>query len=162
MFLSSLKSSTGSSNSLCLMSTLVLCWVKSLLEEVVAQLEEQMSAIDLPSMRTQTFCILERKLGGLFEEVVSSVLLVAGLEEKEIATEKGEYHNNVPSITVVIDAGWSKRSHKPSYNANSGVGVTFRIAARCLLFIGVRNFCSLELEISTVLFAQLLVVKERM
>ena len=36
------------------------------------QLEEQMSVIDLPSMRTQTFCILERKLGGLFEEVVTS------------------------------------------------------------------------------------------
>ena len=53
-----------------------------------AQLEKQMSAIDLPSMRTLTFCILERKLGGLFEEVVTSELLAAGLEEKRTATEK--------------------------------------------------------------------------
>ena len=58
-----------------------------------AQLEEQMSVIDLPSMRTQTFCILEKKLGGLFEEVVTSELLAAGQEEKRIAIEKGEYHN---------------------------------------------------------------------
>ena len=53
-----------------------------------AQLEEQMSAIDLPSMRTQTFCILEKKLGGLFEEVVTSELIAAGLEEKWIAIKK--------------------------------------------------------------------------
>ena len=39
-----------------------------------AQLDEQMSAINLPSMRTQTFTVLERKLGGLFEEVVTSEL----------------------------------------------------------------------------------------
>ena len=95
-------------------------------------------------MRTQTFCILERKLGGLFEEVVTSELLAAGLEEKRIAIEKGEYHNNVPSITVVVDAGWSKRSHKHSYHANSGVGLIFGYATQCLLFIRVRNkYCSI-------------------
>ena len=62
---------------LCIMSTLVLCWVKSFTGGGGAQFEEQMSVIDLPSMRTQTFCILERKLGGLFEEVVTSELLAA-------------------------------------------------------------------------------------
>ena len=91
-----------------------------------------------------TFCILERKLGGLFEEVITSDLLAAGLEEKQIATEKGEYHDNVPSITVVVDAGWSKRSHKHSYNANSGVGVIFGFETQCLLFVEVRNkYCSI-------------------
>ena len=43
-------------------------------EQRYAQLDEQMSAINLPSMRTQTFTVLERKLGGLFEEVVTSEL----------------------------------------------------------------------------------------
>ena len=28
-----------------------------------------------------------------------------------------------PAITVVVDGGWSKRSHKHYYNAKSGVGV---------------------------------------
>ena len=109
-----------------------------------AQLEEQMSAIDLPSMRTQTFCILERKLEELFEEVVISELLAAGFKEKRMVTEKGEYYDNVPSIIVVVYAGWSKRSHKHSYNDNSGVGVIIVFATQCLLFIGVRNkYCSI-------------------
>ena len=103
-----------------------------------AQLDEQMSA-----MRTQTFTVLERKLGGLFEEVVTSELLAAGEEEKRIAIEKGD-HEDILSITVIVDGGWSKRSHKHSYNANSGVGVIFGLATQRLLFIGVRNkYCSI-------------------
>ena len=35
-----------------------------------AQLDEQMSAIDVPSMRIPTFCILERKLGTVLEKAV--------------------------------------------------------------------------------------------
>ena len=93
------------------------------------------------------------KLEGLFE-VVTSKLLAAGLEEKQIGTERGEYHNNISSIIVVVDAGWSKIAHKHSYNANSGVEVIFGFATPHLVFIGIK--------ISTVLFAQLLVVKERM
>ena len=80
-FLSSLKSSIGSSN-----SSVYNVNIGAVLGQIStggggAQLEEQMSAIDLPSMRTQIFCILERKLGGLFEEVVTSELLAAGLKK---------------------------------------------------------------------------------
>ena len=61
-----------------------------------------------------------------------------------MAIEKGNYHNGLPAITVVVDAGWSKRSHKHSYNVNSGVGVIFGTATKALLFIGVRNkYCSI-------------------
>ena len=42
----------------------------------------------------------------------------------------GFYHNGVPTVTVVVDAGCSKRSHKHSYNAKSGVGVTFSAATK--------------------------------
>ena len=89
-------------------------------------------------MRTQTFTVLERKLGGLFgEEVVTSELLAAGEEEKRIPIEKRDYHEDIPSITVIVDGGWSKRSHKHSYNANSGVGLATQL-------IGVRNkYCSI-------------------
>ena len=39
--------------------------------------------------------------------------------------------------------GWSKRSHKHSYNANSGVGVTFGAATKKLLYMGVKNkYCA--------------------
>ena len=49
------------------------------------------------------------------------------------------YHNGVSAITVVVDAGWSKRSHEHSYNTKSGVGFIFGAATKKLLFIGVRN-----------------------
>ena len=104
-----------------------------------AQLEEQMSAIDVPSMRIPTFCILERKLGTVLEKAVTSELISAGEEEKRLAIARVEYHQGIPAITVVADGGWSKRSHKHSYNANSGVGVIFVFFTKRILFIGIRN-----------------------
>jgi len=73
----------------------------------------------------------------LLEESMAS----AGREEKQIA--KGQYHDNIPDITVIVDGGWCKRVHRHSYNALSGVGVIFGKETKKLLFIGVRNkFCS--------------------
>ena len=46
---------------------------------------------------------------------------------------------------MVVDAGWSKRSHKHSCNANSGVGMIFGTVTKALLFNGVRNkYCSIR------------------
>jgi len=49
--------------------------------------------------------------------------------ERELAIANNSYHgggdDRVPAITVVVDVGWSKRSHQHSYNANSGIGVTY-------------------------------------
>ena len=55
----------------------------------------------------------------LFEESMQQ----AGAEEKAIAISNERYHQGMPAITVIIDGGWSKRSHKHSYNAKSGVGI---------------------------------------
>ena len=77
-----------------------------------AQLEEQMSAIYVPSMRAPRFCILERKLGKVLQKAVTSELISAGEEKKRLAIARGEYHQGIPATTVVVDAGWSKRSHK--------------------------------------------------
>ena len=63
----------------------------------------------------------------------------AGREEKRLA----DYHQGVPAITVIVDAGWSKRSHRHSYNAKSGVGIIIGQATGKLLHVGVRNiFCT--------------------
>ena len=66
-----------------------------------AQLEEHMSAISSPSIRNQTFVNIERMLGDAFEKVVTSELLGAG-EDIDI---ESNYHQSVPAITVVVDAG---------------------------------------------------------
>ena len=74
---------------------------------------------------------------------MSDNLLTAGKEERDLAIANDEYHCGVPTITVVVDGGWSKRSHKHFHNAKSGWGIIFRAATKKLLFIGVRNkYCS--------------------
>ena len=106
-------------------------------------LEEQLACVQIPAMTKVSFIELERSLGRVFEQLVADNLLAAGKEEKALAIARGDFHNGVPAITVVVDGGWSKRSHKHSYNAKSGVGVIFGAATKKLLFIGVRNkYCS--------------------
>ena len=104
-------------------------------------LEEQLACVQVPALTKVSFILLERTLGRVFEQVVEDNLLAAGKEERSLAIVQGTFHDGVPAITVVVD-GWSKRSHKHSYTAKSGVGVIFGAATK-LLFIGVRNkYCS--------------------
>ena len=49
------------------------------------------------------------------------------------------YFIGIPSITVIADGGWSKRTHKHSYNAMGGVGVVIGAETKKLLHIGIRN-----------------------
>ena len=60
----------------------------------------------------------------------------AGIEEREHAIQQGHYHQGVPAITVVVDAGWSKQTHKHTYNALSAVGVIFCHYTGKLLYVG--------------------------
>lgn len=49
----------------------------------------------------------------------------------------------MPTITLIVDRGWSKRSHRHSYNAISGVGIIIGKRTVKLLYIGVRNkYCT--------------------
>ena len=67
----------------------------------------------------------------------------AGKEEKRLAEERGDFHEGVPAITVIVDGGWSKRSHHHSYNTKSGVAIIIGQATGKLLYIGVRNkYCT--------------------
>ena len=70
-------------------------------------------------------------------------MVEAGREEKQLAVAQGDYHQGVPAITVVVDGGWCKRSHKHSYNALSGVGIIVRRETGKILHIGVCNkYCA--------------------
>lgn len=72
-----------------------------------------------------------------------SPILEAGKEERINAEKNNSYFHGVPAITVIADAGWSKRSHKHSYNAKFGVAVIIGQHTKKLLYLGVRNkYCS--------------------
>ena len=56
---------------------------------------------------------------------------------------KGDYQEGVLAITVIVDGGWSKHSHRQSYNAKYGVGIIVGQANGKLLHIRVRNkYCT--------------------
>ena len=59
--------------------------------------------------------------------------------ERELTIEKGCYHEDVFAVTVIVNGGWSKRSHKYSYNAKSGMAITIGKETGKLLHVGVRN-----------------------
>ena len=67
----------------------------------------------------------------------------AAEEGKNNAIERWSFHVGVPGIAVIVDGGWSKRSHKHSYNAKSGAAIIIGAHIGKLLHIGIRNkYCS--------------------
>ena len=106
-------------------------------------LQESLSVLGVPVMTKQSFIDTERTIGKWWWTALEQSMSAAGKEEKQIAIQQRHYHDGIPAITVIVDAGWCKRTHKHSYNALSGVGVTFGKETKKLLYIGVRNkFCS--------------------
>ena len=106
-------------------------------------LEESLSVLNIPVMTKRSFIHAEQVIGKWWWTALEESMKSAGKEEKSIAIKKGNYHQDVPAITVIVDAGWSKRTHKHSYNALSCVGVIFGKETQKLLYIGVRNkFCA--------------------
>ena len=98
-----------------------------------SSLEESMSIMGVPSLSKTMFINIERCLGLAFEDYLTELVLKAGREEKQIVIRNETQHHEIPAISVIVDGGWSKRSHGHSYNANSGVGVIFGSATKKLL-----------------------------
>ena len=108
-----------------------------------SHLEEMMSVMGVPVMTKASFVNTERDVGDYWKTELAKSMAEAGAEEKRLAEERGDYHEGVPAITVIIDGGWSKRSHKHSYNANSGVAIIIGKQTGKLLYIGIRNrYCA--------------------
>ena len=69
------------------------------------------------------------------KQLLTEKLLATGEEDRKLAIERGDFHQGVPAITTVVDGGWSKRCHKHSYNAKSGVAVIFGQRDCLLVFV---------------------------
>lgn len=98
-----------------------------------------MSILGVPVMSKSRFISTERGIGEEWWQRLVESMAEAGKEEKWLAEERGDYHEGIPAITVVVDGGWSKRSHKHSYNAKSGVGIIIGKETGKLLHLSVRN-----------------------
>lgn len=108
-----------------------------------SHLQQVMASIGTPSMSKTTFTATERFVTEEIKSLLAKSMVAAGKEEKEFAIKNNSYFQDVPAITVIGDGGWSKRSHKHSYNAKSGVAVIIGQHTKKLLFLGIRNkYCS--------------------
>ena len=75
-------------------------------------------------MQKRMYAKTEEFLGEAMKTQLIEAMAQAGREEKQNAIDKGHYHQGVSAISpVVADGGWSKRSHKHSYNAKSSVAL---------------------------------------
>ena len=66
-------------------------------------------------------------------------MVAAGKAERELAIKRKDFHEDFPAITVICDGGWSKRSHKHTYDAIGGVAIIIGKETNRLLHIGVKN-----------------------
>ena len=82
-----------------------------------------MSVLGVPVKSKNSFAQTQHAIGEWRRLQLAEVMTAARKEEKRLAEEIGDYYEGVSAITVVVDGGWSKRFHKHSYNAKSGVGV---------------------------------------
>ena len=128
-----------------------------------ANLKNTMCVSGIPVMDKKAFIHTEQDIGEWWHLRLHDTMVDAGKEEKKLAEERGEYHQGVPAITVIVDGGWSKRCHKHSYNAKSGVGIILGQRTGKLLYIGVRNkycaVCAQGIEIDKHNFVVLTSVK---
>ncbi|XP_069120879.1 uncharacterized protein [Argopecten irradians] len=104
-----------------------------------AHLNEFIATCDAPGLGQSSFQRIEHQINTSWCEVLQKDIDNNIQEEKQIAISKGSYHQGVPAITVICDGGWSKRSHKHSYNALGGVAIIIGSETKKILHIGVRN-----------------------
>ena len=124
-------------------SNLAAVWGQMTIGGGYTHLKDTMSVLGIPAISKTSFIRTERDIGDLWEREMEKAMLDAGKEEKRLAEERGDLHHGVPAITVIVDGGWSKRSHKHSYNAKSGVGIIIGEKTSKILHSGVRNkYCS--------------------
>lgn len=104
-----------------------------------SSMNEFLGTLGIPGVNQRKYSKIEDQIGDWWRTVLQEDMAEAGREERENAIKNNSFHEGVPSITVVCDGGWCKRSHKHTYNAMAGVGVIFGLHTKKLLHIGIRN-----------------------
>ena len=96
-----------------------------------SQLEELLAFCDIPCMSFRTFSHCQSDVASHIYETAHDLMLLAGKEEAQLATDAGDIDNDgIPKITVIADGAWCKRSYKTNYNASSGVVSTYNLSQK--------------------------------
>ncbi|XP_066902767.1 uncharacterized protein [Halyomorpha halys] len=108
-------------------------------------MEEVLTSMEIKPVCAKTFRRCESKLGQKWRDMLFESMSEAGRAERDLAIRCGDITDSgVPFITVIVDGGWSHRSHGHRYTANSGVACVIGAKTKKLLDLGVRNkYCSM-------------------
>ena len=85
-------------------------------------LTEPMAVLGIPSLMKKAFMAIEKRIGDWWRTLLNEPMKQAGEDEKVIALSKVK-SNVILGIVVIVHGSWSKRTHKHSYSAKSGVGI---------------------------------------
>ena len=109
-----------------------------------SNMKEILSLLNIPSPDKNTFTGIKEQIGAAWKETLTAEMIEAGKEERRLAVEANDIDEGIPEITVMVDGGWSMRSHQHGYTAKSGVAVIIGERTKKMLYLGVRNkFCSI-------------------
>lgn len=86
-----------------------------------SNMEEFFSAMNIPSMSTNTYAIEHNKVSTAWEKCALDEMKQANEIEKSLAIQKGDVDSEgVPLLTVIVDGTWAKRSYRNNYSSLSG------------------------------------------
>ena len=108
-------------------------------------LPETMALLNVPVMNKSCFISTEKRIGEWWGVLLEESMKLDGQEEEEheLAIARSTTCLGDPAITVILNGGWSKSTHKNSYNAKSGVAIIIRYEMDKILCMGVWNkYCS--------------------
>lgn len=97
-----------------------------------SQMRTITATLDMPCMSKETFQSRQNKLYSAIHDVAWQKMEAAGKEEAELAIKAGDVGDDgIPTIAVVTDGAWCKRSFGSNYNALSGVVSKIRDVSIC-------------------------------
>ena len=114
---------TGTSGGQYWTCNLAAVWGQMVTGNGYAPLSDSMSVMGISTMTKAAFISAEQRIGSWWWELLQESMKIAGEEERALAIANNSYHQGVPAITVIVDGGWCKRTHRHTYNAKSGVGI---------------------------------------
>ena len=59
----------------------------------------------------------EKKISERLKDLFEQSMISAAREERDVVIANNSYHQGIPAITVIVDGGRYKCTHKHSYNA---------------------------------------------
>jgi hypothetical protein len=68
-----------------------------------SHLNEFMATLNSPGLSQPSFSAIETDIGKWWQDVLLADILAAGQEERRLAIERKDYHEEVPAITVITD-----------------------------------------------------------